>query len=180
MRRSPHQLEPGRDDQSTYFCRVNAGKESVALDLGHPRGREVVLDLARHADVFIENFTPGVVAKLGCDYEAVRAVKPDIVYCSISGFTISMASPCTRAAPPRTASASTRARCSPACSATMTTASRTCSRPAPSRRRSDRTGRHAFSSYAALRVNTGAVVPAPGPGSAALDEATPGQAADSA
>jgi crotonobetainyl-CoA:carnitine CoA-transferase CaiB-like acyl-CoA transferase len=86
MRRSPHQLEPGRDDQSTYFCRVNAGKESVALDLGHPRGREVVLDLARHADVFIENFTPGVVRKLGCDYEAVRAVKPDIVYCSISGF----------------------------------------------------------------------------------------------
>jgi crotonobetainyl-CoA:carnitine CoA-transferase CaiB-like acyl-CoA transferase len=86
MRRSPHQLEPGRDDQSTYFYRVNAGKESVALDLGHPRGREVVLDLARHADVFIENFTPGVVRKLGCDYEAVRAVKPDIVYCSISGF----------------------------------------------------------------------------------------------
>jgi crotonobetainyl-CoA:carnitine CoA-transferase CaiB-like acyl-CoA transferase len=86
MRRSPQQLEPGRDDQSTYFTRVNAAKESVGLDLAHPRGREVVLDLARHADVFVENFTPGVVAKLGCDYEAVRAIKPDIVYCSISGF----------------------------------------------------------------------------------------------
>jgi crotonobetainyl-CoA:carnitine CoA-transferase CaiB-like acyl-CoA transferase len=86
MRRSPHQLEPGRDDQSTYFTRVNAGKKSVAIDLSHPRGREVLLDLARHADVFIENFTPGVAAKLGCDYEAVRAIKPDIVYCSISGF----------------------------------------------------------------------------------------------
>jgi CoA:oxalate CoA-transferase len=86
MRRSPHQLEPGRDDQSTYFTRVNAGKESVAIDLSHPRGRDVLLDFARHADVFVENFTPGVVARLGCDYEAVRAAKPDIVYCSISGF----------------------------------------------------------------------------------------------
>jgi len=45
-----------------------------------------VLDLARHADIFIENFAPGVVARLGCDYPAVRAVKPDIIYCSISGF----------------------------------------------------------------------------------------------
>ncbi len=86
MRRSPHQLEPGRDDQSTYFTRVNAGKESVAVDLSEPRGLEVLLDLARHADVFVENFAPGVVARLGCDHEAVRAVRPDIVYCSISGF----------------------------------------------------------------------------------------------
>ena len=86
MRRSPHQLDPSRGDQSTYFTRVNAGKESVAVDLSDPRGRDVLLDLARHADVFVENFTPGVAAKLGCDYEAVRAVKPDIVYCSISGF----------------------------------------------------------------------------------------------
>src|ERR1035437_3662806 len=81
-----HQLEPGRSDQSTYFTRVNAGKESVALDLASADGRQVVLDLARHADVFIENFAPGVVARLGCDYAAIQAVKPDIVYCSISGF----------------------------------------------------------------------------------------------
>jgi len=86
MRRSPIQLEPGRDDQSSYFSRVNAGKESVAVDLAHPRGREVVLDLARRADVFVENFTPGVVARLGCDHAAVSQVRPDIVYCSISGF----------------------------------------------------------------------------------------------
>jgi crotonobetainyl-CoA:carnitine CoA-transferase CaiB-like acyl-CoA transferase len=85
-RQNPHQLEPGRNDQSTYFTRVNAGKESVAVDLSHAEGRSVVLDIARHADVFIENFTPGVVARLGVDYAAVRAVKPDIVYCSISGF----------------------------------------------------------------------------------------------
>jgi crotonobetainyl-CoA:carnitine CoA-transferase CaiB-like acyl-CoA transferase len=86
MRRSPHQLEPGRDDQSTYFTRVNAGKESVGLDLSHPRGRLVLLDLARRADVVVENFMPGVAARLGCDYEAVSTVRPDVVYCSISGF----------------------------------------------------------------------------------------------
>jgi CoA:oxalate CoA-transferase len=80
------QLEPGRTDQSSYFTRVNAGKESVAVDLSSPDGLKVVLDLARHADVFIENFAPGVVGRLGCNYAAVRAVKPDVVYCSISGF----------------------------------------------------------------------------------------------
>lgn len=85
-RHNPHQLEPGRDDQSTYFTRVNAGKESVAVDLSHPDGRSVALDIARHADVFIENFTPGVAARLGLDYDVVNKVKPDIVYCSISGF----------------------------------------------------------------------------------------------
>ncbi len=86
MRRSPHQIEPGRDDQSTYFTRVNAGKESVGVDLSNPRGRDVVLELAGRADVFVENFMPGVASRLGCDYDAVRRVKPDIVYCSISGF----------------------------------------------------------------------------------------------
>ncbi|MGH7317641.1 MAG: CaiB/BaiF CoA transferase family protein, partial [Candidatus Rokuibacteriota bacterium] len=86
MRHNPHQIEAGRDDQSTYFARVNAGKESVAVDLSRPGGREVVLALARHADVFIENFAPGVVGKLGLDYPAVRAVKHNVVYCSISGF----------------------------------------------------------------------------------------------
>jgi len=85
-RTNVHQLEPGRTDQSTYFARVNAGKESVAVDLSSPDGLQVVLDLVRHSDVFIENFAPGVVARLGCDYKAVSAVQPDIVYCSISGF----------------------------------------------------------------------------------------------
>lgn len=86
MRRNPHQIEAGREDQSTYFARVNAGKESVAVDLSRPEGREVVLALARRADVFIENFAPGVAGKLGLAYGDVSAVKPDVVYCSISGF----------------------------------------------------------------------------------------------
>ncbi len=86
QRRNYLQLEPGRRDQSTYFVRVNAGKESVAVDLSRPEGQAVVGDLARIADVMVENFMPGVVARLGCDHEAMRAVKPDLVYCSISGF----------------------------------------------------------------------------------------------
>ncbi len=86
MRRNPHQIEAGREDQSTYFARVNAGKESVAVDLSRPEGRDVVLGLACHADVFIENFAPGVAGKLGLAYDPIHAAKPDIVYCSISNF----------------------------------------------------------------------------------------------
>src|SRR6266849_435910 len=85
-RRGHAQMETGRTDQATYFIRINAGKSSLALDLAHPKAREIVLDLARAADVVVENFLPGVVAKLGCDYAALSAVKPDLVYCSISGF----------------------------------------------------------------------------------------------
>jgi CoA:oxalate CoA-transferase len=86
MRRAVLQLEPDREDQSTYFVRCNAGKESVALDLAHPGARTVVLDLARMADVVVENFVPGVAARLGCDWQALSAVKPDLIYCSISGY----------------------------------------------------------------------------------------------
>lgn len=83
MRRTYLQLDP---DQSTYFIRVNAGKESVAVDLARPEGQAIVRDLARVVDVVVENFMPGVIAKLRCDYETLRAVKPDLIYCSISGF----------------------------------------------------------------------------------------------
>ncbi|HEU5195237.1 MAG TPA: CaiB/BaiF CoA-transferase family protein [Methylomirabilota bacterium] len=85
-RRGYIQLEEGRLDQASYFVRINVGKESVGIDLSHSRGREVVLDLARKADVAIENFLPGVAAKLGVDHAGLARVKPDIVYCSISGF----------------------------------------------------------------------------------------------
>lgn len=86
VRRGATQLEEGRSDQSSYFIRVNAGKLGVAIDLGQPKGREVALDLVRVADVVVENFVPGVMARLGCDYATLSAVKPDLVYCSISGF----------------------------------------------------------------------------------------------
>jgi crotonobetainyl-CoA:carnitine CoA-transferase CaiB-like acyl-CoA transferase len=86
VRQSPLQLEPGRDDQATYFVRLNAGKLSVAIDLARPEARPVVLDLGRAADVVIENFLPGVMARLGYDYPKLAAAKPGVVYCSISGY----------------------------------------------------------------------------------------------
>jgi CoA:oxalate CoA-transferase len=86
MRTAPLQLDPERSDQSSYFVRVNAGKRSVALDLGHPEGRSVALDLIRIADVVVENFRPGVMASLGLDYAATTRIRPDLVYCSISGY----------------------------------------------------------------------------------------------
>ena len=85
-RLAPLQLEAGRDDQSTYFVRCNAGKLSVAINLTHAEAQGVVLDLVRQADVVVENFLPGVMARLGCDYPALTRVKPDLVYCSISGY----------------------------------------------------------------------------------------------
>src|SRR5882672_8519188 len=85
VRRSVVQLEPGRADQSSYFVRLNVGKESIAIDLAHPQAHDIVLDLIRVADVVVENFSPGVMAKYGLDYAAVSQVKPDIVYGSISG-----------------------------------------------------------------------------------------------
>jgi crotonobetainyl-CoA:carnitine CoA-transferase CaiB-like acyl-CoA transferase len=86
MRVAPLQLDSERSDQSTYFVRVNAGKRSLAIDLGHAHARAVVTDLIRVADVLVENFTPGVMARLGLDYKAASAIKPDLVYCSISGY----------------------------------------------------------------------------------------------
>jgi CoA:oxalate CoA-transferase len=86
IRYSVTQLEPGRPDQSSYFVRLNAGKQGVAIDLAHPQARDLVLDLVRLADVVVENFSPGVMARYGLADAALRAAHPDLVYCSISGF----------------------------------------------------------------------------------------------
>src|SRR5437867_6809573 len=86
MRKGHLQLDASRDDQSTYFTRINVGKQSVGLDLGRPETRDVVHDLAGKADVAVENFAPGVAERLGIDYPTLAAIKPDLVYCSISGF----------------------------------------------------------------------------------------------
>jgi crotonobetainyl-CoA:carnitine CoA-transferase CaiB-like acyl-CoA transferase len=73
-------------DTPTGFVAMNAGKRSLALDIRTPEGAEMLRSLALTADVFIENFRPGVVAKYGLDFEAIKVIKPDIVYCSISGY----------------------------------------------------------------------------------------------
>jgi crotonobetainyl-CoA:carnitine CoA-transferase CaiB-like acyl-CoA transferase len=72
--------------EAAYYLSVNRGKRSCALDLGQPEGRELALELCVRADVVIENFKTGGAAKLGVDYESVRARNPEVVYCSISGF----------------------------------------------------------------------------------------------
>jgi len=86
IRHTVLQLDPTRTDQSSYFARLNAGKQSIAIDLAHAQARDVVLDLVRRADVVVENFSPGVMARYGLDEASLRALRPDLVYCSISGF----------------------------------------------------------------------------------------------
>lgn len=71
---------------SGYFEALNRGKRSVALDLKHPKGREVFLRLAETADVFLTNFRPGVTERLGIGYAEVSEVNPGIVYCRASGY----------------------------------------------------------------------------------------------
>jgi crotonobetainyl-CoA:carnitine CoA-transferase CaiB-like acyl-CoA transferase len=80
------QMSPTASDQGAYFARINAGKRSIAIDFTNPQARDVVLDLVRKADVVVENFSPGVMAKYRFDEPSLRAIKPDLVYCSISGF----------------------------------------------------------------------------------------------
>lgn len=80
------QLDAGRTDQSSYYARLNTGKEGIAIDLSRAQAREIVLDLVRSADVLVENFSPGVMARYGLDAAALRSEFPGLVYCSISGF----------------------------------------------------------------------------------------------
>ena len=75
-----------RERMGISFLAVNAGKESIAIDLQQPQGRALLLDLVDHADVLLENFRPGVMARLDLGYDVVKARNPRIVYCSVSGF----------------------------------------------------------------------------------------------
>jgi crotonobetainyl-CoA:carnitine CoA-transferase CaiB-like acyl-CoA transferase len=68
------------------FVAANAGKRSVAIDLKHPRGREVFVRLVDTADALVENFRPGVMDRLGLGQQVLRARNPSLVYCAISGF----------------------------------------------------------------------------------------------
>lgn len=74
------------DGQATYFHAVNRNKRSLLADLADPADLAHVLQLAAEADVVVENFRPGVMDRLGLGYEALQAVNPRLVYCSITGF----------------------------------------------------------------------------------------------
>jgi formyl-CoA transferase len=75
---------PGVD--SYVFILVNANKRSVTANLKHPKGKEVLFDLIRKSDVIVENFGPGVIERMGLDYETVSAINPRIIYAQIKGF----------------------------------------------------------------------------------------------
>ncbi len=79
-------IGPVQNGHTVFFRNSHRGKKSIVLNLKSEDGRQALLDLCATADVFIEGFRPGVVTRLGVDYAAVKARKPDIIYCSISAF----------------------------------------------------------------------------------------------
>lgn len=75
-----------RESHGAYFLTLNRGKKSIAIDLKRPEGREVFYRLVRTADVVVDNFSPGVTARLGLDHASLSAINPAVITCSISGF----------------------------------------------------------------------------------------------
>ncbi len=73
-------------DASVLYLKRNRGKKSVFLNLRAERGKDLFLELVAKSDIVVENFTPGVMDRLGLDYEALKKVNPKIIYCSISGY----------------------------------------------------------------------------------------------
>ena len=81
-----HWGPPFIGEESAYFLSINRNKRSLTLNFKDPEAIKIFLQLAKDADVVVENFTPGVMSRFGLDYETVKGVNPKIVYCSISGF----------------------------------------------------------------------------------------------
>jgi crotonobetainyl-CoA:carnitine CoA-transferase CaiB-like acyl-CoA transferase len=79
-------VRPEMDGVPPGFRSLNSGKKSVVLNLTTKAGHAALIDLAKSADIFVENFRPGVATRLGLGPEDIRAVKPNIIYCSISGW----------------------------------------------------------------------------------------------
>jgi crotonobetainyl-CoA:carnitine CoA-transferase CaiB-like acyl-CoA transferase len=77
---------PLRNGASTSFGQLNAGKKSLVLDLKTPSAVEAIRRLVATADVVVENFRPGVMRRFGLDYEALAPIKPELIYCAISGY----------------------------------------------------------------------------------------------
>jgi crotonobetainyl-CoA:carnitine CoA-transferase CaiB-like acyl-CoA transferase len=71
---------------AAYYLAANRGKKSVGIDFSKPEGRDLVCELAKSCDVVVENFKVGGLKRLGLDYEALSALNPRLIYCSISGF----------------------------------------------------------------------------------------------
>ncbi|WP_229518471.1 CaiB/BaiF CoA-transferase family protein [Massilia sp. PAMC28688] len=77
----------GKDtSEAAYYLSANRGKRSVTVDIASSEGQAIIRDLARHADVVLENYKVGQLKRYGLDYDSLRQVKPDLVYCSVTGF----------------------------------------------------------------------------------------------
>jgi crotonobetainyl-CoA:carnitine CoA-transferase CaiB-like acyl-CoA transferase len=79
-------FDPQINGESYCFAVLNRNKKSVALNMKDPRGKEIFMKLAAKADIIMENFRPGVVKKLGIDYDSVKGFNPGVIYASMSGF----------------------------------------------------------------------------------------------
>jgi len=77
---------PFAGGESAYYLSCNRNKRSITVDLKNPVGADLVREIAKVSDVFIENFTPGLTKRFGLDYEALRELNPRLVYCSISAY----------------------------------------------------------------------------------------------
>lgn len=87
----PGKGDPGRSaggarDPADYFLNWNSNKRSVAIDLGQEAGRDLLLELLPHYDVFVENYGPGVIERLDLDYPVMKAVHPGLIYARVKGF----------------------------------------------------------------------------------------------
>ena len=80
------EMAPKFDERSYAHLTVNRNKDSLALDLKHPKAKSLVESLLTKYDIIIEQFRPGVMAKFGLDYESLKLVNPKLIYCSITGF----------------------------------------------------------------------------------------------
>ena len=75
-----------KEGRSAYFAQQNRGKRSVCLDVKTTEGKQVLRDLIKISDVFVENFAPGVIKRLGFSWDDVKTINPKIIMCSISAF----------------------------------------------------------------------------------------------
>jgi formyl-CoA transferase len=79
-------LEGKPTGEAAYYLSANRGKRSVTVDIAHPDGQQLLREMVRDCDVVIENFKVGQLKRYGLDYASLQAIKPDLVYCSITGF----------------------------------------------------------------------------------------------
>jgi formyl-CoA transferase len=80
------EFPPFLSGQSMYYVNLNRGKKSITLNLKHPKGKRVFVELVKRCDVLLENFRPGTMERLGLSYEELKMLNPRLVYASISGF----------------------------------------------------------------------------------------------